>query len=88
MQTQSIFYFLRAQETRLDAKLRKTENKRPSNRLMVIGIFSMKLLDKILKSIGNALWMTHLLKTSIVVTRTPLTTLRCMPKAIISKLKK
>jgi len=84
MQTKNILYNLKAQETALNVKIRKTE-KSPSDELVVMGIFCMKFYDKILRSVCNALWMLHLFKTSIMITRTPLTTLKCMPKAIISQ---
>ncbi len=65
--------------TLLNAKIRKTE-KKPSNQLIHMETFGMKLRNKILKSICNTLWMIHLLKTSILITRTPLTTLKSIIK--------
>jgi len=83
MQTSNILHLLRVQETRLDAKIRRTENNGSADKLMTLEVFGMKLFSKILKGVSNALWITHLLKTSIMIVRTPLTTLKCIPKAIM-----
>jgi hypothetical protein len=88
MQIKSILYLLKTQETTLNAKIRKKANKDHSDSYAVIEIHGMKLCGKILRSVCNVLWMLHLLKISILVTKTPLTTLKCMPKAIISQISK
>jgi len=86
MQTKNMLYLLKAQETKLNVKIRKKVDKGRSDSFTFIEILGMKLCGKILKSVCNVLWMLRLLKISIVVTKTPLTTLRCMPKAIISQI--
>jgi len=86
MQTKNILYLLKAQETTLNAKIRKAANEGPLDKSAVVEIYRIKVCGKILRTVSDVLWMLHLLKISIVVTRTPLTTLKCMPKAILSQI--
>ena len=65
--------------TLLNAKTRKTDQ--ASNQLIYMETFGMRLRKKILKKVCNTLWMIHLLKTSLLTTRTPLTTLKSIIKS-------
>ena len=85
MHTNSIITILKIKETKLNTKIIETKMKKPSNELMNMKVFGMKLYNKILKSVCNTLWMMHLLKTSILITKTPLTTLKSMSKAVMNK---
>jgi len=82
MHTKSVLSVLRARETTLNAKIMSAENKRSLDQLMAVEIYLLKFCDKILRGAYNALWLLRLLKTSIMVTRTPLTTIKCMPRAL------
>jgi len=74
--TDSIITLLKIQETRLNARIRK--NKSASDQLTVIKISGIKLCNRILRNVCDTLWMMHLLKTSLLITKTPLTTLKCL----------
>jgi len=86
MHTNNIITLLKAKETALNAKIRETEKKHSSKQSVVMEVLGMKLRNRILKNVCNALWMLHLLKTSLLITKTPLTTLKCLPKAMFSQL--
>lgn len=73
VQTNHILYLLKAQEI----KIKKTERKRSPS-------LGMKISYRVSKNICNALWMLHLLKTSMLVTRTPLTTLKSMWQTVVN----
>ncbi len=64
----------------LNAKIRKKDQE-SSNQLIYMETFGMKLRKKILKKVCNILWMIHLLKTSLLITRTPLTTFKSIIKS-------
>jgi hypothetical protein len=84
MHASNVITLLEARETTLNAKMREM-NKEKSPELSTAEVFTMSLRGKMLKSVCVALWMMHLLKTSILVTKTPLTTLKCMPRAILNQ---
>jgi len=75
-----ILHILQDQEKILNVKIRKAQKEKDNVRLLF-----MKTLRKFLRSLQETVWMLHLIKTSILVTRTPLTTLKCMPKAAINQ---
>jgi len=85
MHTINVIGLLKTKEARLKVKIMNAVNKKPSSELVVVKIFGLKLCNAILKNVCNTLWMIRLLKTSIVVTKTPLITLKCLPKAIVSQ---
>jgi hypothetical protein len=85
MHTNNIITLLKAQETALNVKIREMNKEKSSDELGATKVFAMSLRGNILKSVCVALWMMHLLKTSILVTKTPLTTLKCMPRAILKQ---
>jgi hypothetical protein len=85
MHTTNVIALLKAQEMRLNAKVREIKKGKPSDGLRVTKGFAVSLRGRILKSVCVTLWMMHLLKTSILVTRTPLTTLRFMSRAILNQ---
>jgi hypothetical protein len=73
-----ILHILQDQEKILNVKIRKAQKDN-------VRLLFMKTLRKFLRSLQETVWMLHLVKTSILVTRTPLTTLKCMPKAAINQ---
>jgi hypothetical protein len=85
MHTNNIMTLLKAQETALNVKIREMSKEESSDELGATKVFAMSLRGNILKSVCTTLWMMHLLKTSILVTKTPLTTLKCMPRAILKQ---
>lgn len=82
MHTNNIITLLKAQEKTLNARIRKTEKEKPSNQLIDMKISGMKLYSRILRNVCDTLWMMHLLKTSILITKTPLTTLKCLTRSM------
>ncbi|MCL6578373.1 MAG: hypothetical protein K6T73_03190 [Candidatus Bathyarchaeota archaeon] len=86
MHTTNIITILKTQENTLNKKMKQIEKKKDTDELATLEVFSMKIGNVILKNVCNALWMTHLFKTSILVTKTPLTTLKSISKAVINKL--
>lgn len=86
MHTTNIITILKTQENNLNIKIKQMKKKKTTDELATLEVFSMKVGNAILKNVCNALWMTHLFKTSILVTKTPLTTLKSIAKAVINKL--
>ena len=78
MQTTSILNLLGVQEIKLQTEVRKAERNKSPDKLSSVKNWGVQFRLKLLKSIHEALWIMWLLKTSIVVTRTPLTTLRSL----------
>jgi len=74
---QSILYLLRGQVIKLQIEIRKAESKKSPDKLSSVKNWGL-LRFKLLKSICEALWGICLLKTSILVTKTPLTTLKSL----------
>jgi hypothetical protein len=81
MQTTSILNFLRAQKIKLQTEARKAESQKSPNKLNSVKKWGIQFRFKLLKSIHEALWVMHLLKTSILVTRTPFTTLKSLSRS-------
>ena len=75
-----ILHILQDQEKILNVKIRKAQKEKDN-----VCLLFMKTLRKFLRSLQETVWTLHLIKTSILVTRTPLTTLKCMPKAAIKQ---
>jgi len=71
MQT-SIAYSLKGQNTRLLAELWNQRRDRTANEL------ALTLRYELSKAVSGLIWDVQLLKTSILVTKTPLTTLNCL----------
>jgi len=81
MQTNQIIQLLRTQETKLRTEINKTQEKTSKNTLTALKLLSMQSGYKLLTNTRNTLWTMHLLKTSVSVTRTPLTTIKSLSKA-------
>jgi|YelNatPaOPRAMG01_1025707.scaffolds.fasta_scaffold24723_4 hypothetical protein len=79
MHTTNLINYLKTQETTLKMKIRKKE------KLTTTEILSLKLYKNILKIAYNALWTLHLFKTSLLVTKTPLTTLKSILKGNVCR---
>jgi hypothetical protein len=75
MQTK-IVRSLMEQNTRLQAKLWKRE-RRSKHELVLV------LTCRFFKTVCDMIWDMNLLKTSILVTKTPLTTLKCLSRKYI-----
>jgi hypothetical protein len=86
MHTTNIITILKTQESMLNVKIKHIKKRKTADELATLEVLSMKVGNVILKNVCNALWMTHLFKTSILVTKTPLTTLKSISKAVINKL--
>ncbi|MBX5328654.1 hypothetical protein HM003_04795 [Candidatus Bathyarchaeota archaeon A05DMB-5] len=86
MHTTNIITILKTQGNMLNVKIKQMEKKKTIDEIALLEVFSMKVGNVILKNVCSALWMTHLFKTSISVTKTPLTTLKSIAKAVINKL--
>ncbi|MGB9671545.1 MAG: hypothetical protein ACPL0C_06640 [Candidatus Bathyarchaeales archaeon] len=56
------------------------EKEKSKRELTATEILSLKLYRNILKSAYNALWTLQLFKTSLLITKTPLTTLKSILK--------
>jgi hypothetical protein len=78
MQTRIVNSFM-GQSTRLRAELWKRERCRSEHGL------SLVLQCKLLKIVSNMVWDMHLLRTSILVTKTPLTTLKCLTREYVGR---
>jgi hypothetical protein len=78
MQT-NIVCSLMGQTTRLQARLWKQQR---GNSLHEP---SLVLKYKLLKTVCHMVWDVHLLKTSVLVTKTPLTTLKCLSRKYIGR---
>jgi hypothetical protein len=76
MQANRMLGILKVREMRLLTKRMTAKREKLSLRTK----FNYSLSE----NICNALWILHLLKTSVLVTRTPLTTFKCMCKAVAS----
>jgi len=85
MQTNDILHLLRKQETEMLTEIRKTQKRTPKDTLTVMKLLFIQLNRELLKSTINVLWTMHLLKTSIFVTKTPLTTFKSLSKAAINQ---
>lgn len=81
MQTTNILNLLIAQKIKLQTEVRKAGRNKSPDKLNSVKNWGVQFRFKLLKSIHEALWITYLLKTSIVVTRTPLTTLRSLSRS-------
>ena len=81
MQTNQILQLLRTEETKLRTEINKTQEKTSKNSLSALKLLSMQSVCKLLTNTHNTLSTMHLLKTSISVTRTPLTTIKSLSKA-------
>ncbi len=86
MHTTNIITILKTQENVLNIKIKQMEKRKTVDELATLEVFSMKVGNIIVKNVCSALWMTHLFKTSILVTKTPLITLKSISKAVINKL--
>lgn len=75
MQTNRILYLLKAREIQLQTKMRKTERGKVPN-------LRTHLSYRVSEKVCDAIWILQLLRTSVSVTRTPLTTLKSMWKAL------
>lgn len=78
MQT-NIVYSLMGQNTRLQAELWKRRRRKAANELMLV------LRCELLRIVCGMIWDMHLFKTSILVTKTPLTTLRCLSRNYVGR---
>jgi len=78
MQTVSILDLLRIQGVRMQTKMREAERKKFSDKLSLVKNWSIQLRFRLLRCIYEALWGMHLLKTSVMITKTPLTTLKSL----------
>ena len=85
MYATKIVHILQNQEKILNAKIKKIQKRGVSNEVDTIQLLFMKIIRKLLRSLKETVWMVHLLKTSILVTKTPLTTLKCMSKATLNQ---
>jgi hypothetical protein len=85
MQTKHIIHLLRTQETKLQSEIRKTQKGTSKDSLTALRLLFMQSNCKLSINICNALWAMHLLKTSISVTGTPLTTLKSLSKVAINQ---
>ncbi|MGQ9624272.1 MAG: hypothetical protein ACUVT9_02760 [Candidatus Bathycorpusculaceae bacterium] len=80
MHTINLITHLKTQENVLKMKIKEKEKKKPKNELTTVEFLSLKLYNNVLESICAALWAFHLLKTSLVITKTPLTTFKSIVK--------
>ena len=78
MQT-NIAYSLRGQNTRLLAELWNRRRSKTANELILV------LRYELSKIVCGLIWDVHLLKTSILVTKTPWTTLNCLSRTYIGR---
>ena len=78
MQT-NIAYWLRGQNTRLLAELWNRRRSKNANELTLV------LRYELSKTMCGMIWDMHLLKTSILVTKTPWTTLKCLSHMYIGR---
>jgi hypothetical protein len=76
MQTKIAYLFM-GKNIRLQARLRKQQRGKPIHEL------SSLLHRKLLKIVCSVVWDIRLMKTSILVTKTPLTTLKCLSRNYI-----
>ena len=76
MQT-NIAYSLRGQNIRLLAELWNRRRSKTTNELILV------LRYELSKIVCGLIWDVHLLKTSILVTKTPWTTLNCLSRTFI-----
>ena len=67
------------QTTRLQARLWKQQRGNSLHELNLV------LKYKLLKTVCHIVWDAHLLKTSVLVTKTPLTTLKCLSRKYIGR---
>ena len=79
MQT-NIAYSLRGQNTRLLAELWNRRRSKTPNELILV------LRYELSKIVCGMIWDMHLLKTSILVTKTPWTTLNCLSRMHIDRM--
>jgi len=84
-QTMTILYLLRAQETKLKTETSKAKRKKSVDTFGLVNTHGVQFRCKLLKEICNVLWAMHLLKTSIFVTKTPLTTLKSLSKTMTNQ---
>jgi len=84
MHAAQVLRVLMTQEVRLQRKVKKNRGKQHLTFLDVSENLWFQLNYKLLKFSHSILWVFYLLKTSILVTRTPLTTLKSLPKALTS----
>jgi len=78
MQTKIAYLFM-GKNTRLQARLRKQQRGKPIHEL------SSLLHRKLLKIVCSVVWDIRLMKTSILITKTPLTTLKCLSRNYIGR---
>ncbi|MGC9346011.1 MAG: hypothetical protein ACP5ER_04380 [Candidatus Bathyarchaeales archaeon] len=64
--------------------MRETQKKTTKTSVNTVKLLGMQLSCKLLKGAYDALWTLRLLKTSIFITRTPLTTLKSLSKAVMN----
>jgi len=81
MHTTNLLTHLKTQENVLKMKIKEKETKKPKNELTTVEVLSLKLYNNGLESLCAAIWAFHLLKTSLVITKTPLTTLKSIMKS-------
>lgn len=81
MHTTNLINHLKTKETVLKMKI--IEKERSKRELTATEILNLKLHKNLLKSIYTALWALHLFKTSLLVTKTPLTTLKSILKGSV-----
>jgi len=81
----SFLHFLRTKEAKLHCEMGKTirQNMTLENKLVITNLLLTESCCRVLKSACNFLWGLHLLKTSVFVTKTPLTTLKSLLKPMM-----
>jgi len=81
----SFLHFLRTKEAKLHCEMGKTirQNMTLENKLVITNLLLTESCCRVLKSACNFLWGLHLLKTSVFVTETPLTTLKSLLKPMM-----
>ena len=90
MQPISFLHFLRTKEAKLHDEMEKTrkQNMTLENKLVITNLLLTELCCRLLKCASNFLWALHLLKASVFVTETPLTTLKSLLKPMMHEGKK
>jgi hypothetical protein len=85
MHTTNLLTHLKTQENVLKMKIKEKERKKLKNELTTVEALSLKLYNNVLESLCAAIWAFHLLKTSLVITKTPLTTLKSIVRGSFPK---
>jgi hypothetical protein len=85
MHTTNILTYLKTQENILKVKIREKESENQKNELTTLKVLGLKLFNNVLEGACTTIWMLHLLKTSLLITKTPLTTLKSIVKGSVPK---